>query len=563
MRYLFFLFLFIITPSFSSEEASSPILIKTIKDISLETIRWPLSLEEPLTQKKLEQILHVLLDLKDTKDIIEDFIKESPIPKKELFLFLLQEPHSQKTILKQNPELISLWINSKIRIKDLLYFEKLFDHWNLSNLIKVNFLDPETVILFMPHLFLSLADEQIIEDVFTTEGFNPYFTTGAGNNLLHSFLFLRLLHPFEEGVLTSINHLKNFHKKTKPSKKALQLLIDKSPPELLTQKNHGLLTPITFSIHLNHFFMYDLLIKALPPKSFINEIPFLEKAILYTGLYEFINPIHQFIHDTKPTNTPLLLITEQTGKVFLEIKKNKGFKQQASFMSLEPDVSIVTFDFNLLSSQNKFTPYIENLQIYKNHEIKRINKITEAYQDPNQKELIDLYKALFTRDIQALQTAYQKIIIHKSLQPDVLAQIILEESIRSQFEEGVLMSINHLKNIHIEVYGSLFFALLNYISLSDQHPRKKVAKNIAKHLTIAIKQKEGKLPILYISFATMFGITDMLEFFLKETDITLQDMALLSNYAEFSFHEEYRHITQLLIKKLEEHNIQCQDLFIH
>ena len=532
--------------AFSSEEDFQLVFMKTTKDISFEATRWPFSLEEHFNQKKLEKFLHFLITLKNQKQEIIDFMNKNSTPKKELFLFLLEEPPSQKKFLKQNPEFISQWINSKIRVEDLFPFEQFFPHWQLQNLIQSSFLDPKTVIVFMPHLFLSLADEQIINSVFATEGFDPYFTTEVGNNLFHSFLFFRL--PYSQKPV---------------SKKALQLLIDKSPPELLTQQNQGLLSPITFAIHFNHFFIYDMLIKALPSKSFINEIPFLEKAILFTGLYEFIEPIYNFFMKKKITNLPTLFLQNNMDSIYLEMERSKNLKTQASFMSLEKDVSIVKFNLKPLFLQNKFQPYIGLLKNYQMYEHNRIVNIISFYQNPTLKNIADLYEALFTRDIKALQTAYQKIIASQTLSPDLLAHTILEESIRSQFKQGVLQSINNLKNIQTVSYNPLFFALLNYASLSEQHPRKKVAKNIIKHLTTAIKQKLGDIPINYISFMILFNTTDILEFFLKEkTVFTLQDIETLSYYAELSLQEDQLLATQILNNKLEEFNFKCREVFI-
>ena len=543
--FLYFLLLIsliacMVLPSFSSEQEEGYVDSKILQDISFETIRLSFSLEELSATWKKQVVYDFLQDFLQKRDDIRDrIIFNGSTPKQDLFLFLLFESEQQKQLLKLQPKLISAWIDSKIQVKDSFSFKKDVSSWN-----KMQYLDPEAVFLFMPHLFLSLGDQEIIESVFATEGFDPYFKTDQGDNLFHSFLLLRWVKKHSGDIVTDSHQT------------ALQLLIDKSPPELLTQKNKDLLSPIALSIFLNDFVSYNLFMKQLSPMDFFKEMPYLEKAILNSENYHFLQPIYQYLITNK-INIPVLRVGEES--IFLE--HGIGFKRQASFLSLEKEHSISVFDFNFLFSKSNLQFSYEDFTKFQEYEEGRVQKITEVFTDPTQKELKGLYTALFKRDIQALQEAYQKVQANTLYSNFNLIEVILEESIRNQFEKGVLFSIFNTKNTEA-FYDSIFLSFLSYASLNQQHPRKEIAKKIIKHVVKIKKYRGGEgLSIAPIYWSIEFGLPEELEFFLKELDLPLNPEWIV-HHMDMAFQKDYRIIFHILNRELTKYSKECQNIFL-
>ena len=233
-------------------------------------------------------------------------------------------------------------------------------------------------------------------------------------------------------------------------------------------------------------------------------------------------------------------------------------------MSLETEYPVVSFKFDFLKSQERihflqhffsnFTgrgmslsdlwkPFFPDSQKY---EKERFFRITEIFNNPDQKELRDFYTALFKRDLQALYQTFNKL--RRSYSSDYLVQIILGEFIRNQFEEGVMASLRILNNTQMEHYDSVFFSLLNYASLNKQHPQKEKAKKIIRHIVKAKKDKGKGLSSDYIFWSVMFGLPDELKYFIEDMGITEESPVLIEQYRKIALQEGYTSIYDYLTK---------------
>ena len=151
MRALFFLFVCMLTPSFSFASANEGPMSEQIKDIAFEITRFSYSIEELPAWSREAVISSFLTEILNNHDLIRDqfLINGSSSPKHDLFLFVLLDSSQQKKILKRNPELISKYIDSKIQAKDSSYLKT-----NILTGHNMKRLDPETVILFCLQAFI-------------------------------------------------------------------------------------------------------------------------------------------------------------------------------------------------------------------------------------------------------------------------------------------------------------------------------------------------------------------------------------------------------------------------
>ena len=552
MKFILFLFLSVnavTASSFASDSSESdpeePYISRNLKDISFQTVRDTISLKELQAHNRQYLIFDFLFFFtayydEASKAILHD--PDFPKSKRGLFQFLLLNSNLQKKALKQSSK-IRAWIDSKIQARDASYFKELEF---------MRQLDPNDALFFMPHLFLSLGDKKIIESVFKTEGFDPYLRTSLGHNLLHSFILFTWIKNFLGGGLDQ-NALQE----------SLELLIEKSPPELLTQKNDLFFTPIALSVFLRDFTSYEIFMKTMPPRVLALEIPYLEKEIIKQGLYNFLELIYDF--RLKFNFFDQFAAIGDKKQVLLALDDKKDLKKQEPFMTSEAEKSIVKFNFmTLIDSSASSTSMKFEFNEFQKYESRRLAQIGEIFfNDPNQKNLKSLYKALFDKDILALQNFFLKL--NGALNKKETAQIVLEESIRSQFTKGVLFSIDILKNTDTAAYDSVFLSLLNYASLSGRHTKKKEAKEIIRILTSA-KFKEGELlSSHYIYWSVYFGLTEELKYFIEETNLILDSEAAVYaiKYAqEQDYIKIYNYLTRQ-IKNNPEIPLFCRDIFLN
>ena len=124
-------------------------------------------------------------------------------------------------------------------------------------------------------------------------------------------------------------------------------------------------------------------------------------------------------------------------------------------MTSETKNSIVNFNFMTLAAHSESNTSIQSqFNEFQEYELRRLTQIEDIFFSyPQHKKLKSRYKILFDKDIQALQNFFLKL--NGDFNKTELAQIVLEESIRSQFTKGVLFSIDILKNTDTTAYDSV------------------------------------------------------------------------------------------------------------
>ena len=547
MRLFLFLVITCMTSlTFSSEKTYlSKDIPKKLEDISFQVMRQTLSLESVSVDEKLDSMIDILryLTFSESSKVKMLLSGKSNVPetKKDLLQFLLLETIFQKKILELSPEWIEKWIDVQITVEDLSYFKEYYP--DLDQMIEP--LDLKETLVFMPHFFLALGDRKIIETVFATQGFDPYFQTSLGNNLLHSFI---LLNGVKRGLKEEI--------KQDSYEKALQLLIEKSPSELLTQRNDLGLTPVALSVFIEDSISYQLLINSMPSRDIVAEVPILQREILKKASYNLLSPIYYGALKQFNSVEGHILIGKE-GEVFL----SRDRKRKDANESKHP---IVKFYFQTLIPQIMSRSFISNfeLNVYQKYEDERILQIARIFRDPEDEELKEVMASLFDRDGDRL-TDKLKTISPIYDKPH-LARIILEESIRNQFEEGVQISIHNMNNTDLFFYDSIFFSLLNYASLEEQHPRKKIAKNIIRTLASA-RDRRGKLSVNNLLQAVFFALPEELNYFIEEKEILLP-VDMIEPVMNYALQKGYVNIFNTLNASLRNNPdiiSNCRDIFIH
>ena len=541
-------------PSFASEEQRSYLPIKTA-DISFQVIKENLSLERILALNRQELTINFLNLMKADHLSLQAMTysdKGLSEKKKEMIVFLLLEVSMQKKILlDERQNLIEKWIDGEIQFEDV--FDFITKYGDLQSL---GSLDQKETLVSMPHFFLSLADRDIIKKVFQTEGFNPYSRTALGHNLLHSFLSLGWMR-------------KNLYRDITESSynKALKLLIKLSPPELLTQKNDLGLTPLAFAVVLGDFSSYQLLIKSMKAEDIIKEFPSLEREILNRGAYQFLNAINEV--RIKFNELDNLITVSEGGWVLAALGNERDSIGSASFMNAERDHFPSRFHFPSLAYQSRTSDFVKSIfqkaQLYENDRMIRLARI---FKESEWEELREIVKAVFDRDIKALRQNFKA----QTENYDVLdlAQTILEESIRNQFEEGVLFSIQIMEdNVTAFFYDTMLLALLSYVSLNEKHPRKEIAKKIIRIVDSARDNERREFLESSVFWSVFFNIPDELEYFMKarkEIVVTLE-VEWLGHLMDHARDQGYPEIYNYLLSQLKEHpeviSVSCQSIFIH
>jgi len=560
MRFLFFVALgFLAMSSFSSENllfekpsSEGAEIFKNIKDISFQAVREPISLERILADPRQSLVFSFLLWLQhegDDKWITAPFTSSwLSNPKKTAFDFLLMEESLQKKTLKEFPALIKKLITAEIQAKDFLMLQGIDP--NLEEVIRR--LPPEESLVYMPHLILSWGDRDIIRSVFQTKGFDPYFRTSLGNNLFHSFvLFGRL-----EKILND-----NIEKGS--YKKALQLLIEKSPPALLTQKNAMGLTPLVWAAFLDDSISYKLFMKAMDSKDVLAEIPSLEREILSQGFYHLLPSLNEFLFKFDKQGGGID-IGEEGRRIFMSFnnfgKKSAG---RAGFMLSDPQHSIVKFNFKNLISQSRFTDFIKHsFNESQKYEKGRISEIAKIFNNPDLKEIQDIQLAVSKRDLKALKQSLRNVADASAHEKLRTVQMVLEESIRSQFEVGVLTAVRIMNDTELIFYDPIFLALLNYVSLDKRHPRKEAAKKIIR---ILAKRQTKEAASAGFFWSIFFGLPEELEFFVEEIGVPL-DPFIVDQGLQYALQEDHVKIFNYLsqsLKKDPNAMFSCKDIFVN
>lgn len=469
-------------------------------------------------------------------------------PKKTAFDFLLLGESLQKRTLKDNPAWIKKLITVEMQAKDFLRLQG--SDPKLEEMMKQ--FPPEENLVYMPHLILSLGDRDIITSVFQTKGFDPYFRTSLGNNLLHSFmLFGRLEKRFNDNI------------KGSSYKKALQLLIEKSPPALLTQKNDMGLTPLVWAAFLDDSISYELFMKAMDSKDVFAEIPSLEREILHQGAYHLFPPLNEFLLKFDKRGERIEI--GEGGRIFMSFDSvGKKSAERAGFMFSEPQHSIVMFNFKNLISQSRFTDFVKfSFNESQKYENGRISEITKIFSNPQFKEIQDIQMAVFKRDLKALRKGLRNMAGAPAYNRTKTTQMVLEESIRSQFEEGVLTAVRITNDTELAFYDPVFLALLNYVSLDKRHPRKAAAKRIIRILAKRQSKKEASPDILFWSM--FFGLPEELKFFVEEMGLSL-DPIIVDQGLQYALQEDHVKIFNYLsqsLKKDPKAMFSCKDIFIN
>ena len=533
-RFFVVLSCFFSLPCFSEKNQG----IGFMNDVSFQKIRTHFTLDELQAKSKEIQHIQALIRLMTAHNRYHSLKKA----KSWIFDFLVLNPSFQKKVISKAPKLIPLGINETLSVQ------------NVSLPAGDDFLKrlpASDILAVMPHLFLALADENIIERVFSTPGFDPYLKTSIGNNLFHSFILLHW-----------INKVIGHPVKIGDYREGLYFLIKKAPSELLEQKNDAGATPALLAVHLNDEAGYLILLEAMKPEHFSREISILEDNILSRGFYHLLQPLYKI--QIKLGLTHDMFVIDKKGAIF----QNQGNALEVSHRSKKEKAPFVVFKFDSLIKRG-FGFLDDFLKATQGNEESRESALFEifgAVEDPFLRLEKEIYLAVFNKDIVSLKRAFETM--PQNEYRERTASTILEESIRIQFTEGVQFAIDAIQAAELEwsAYPPVSFALLNYATLRDNTLEKQEAKKIIRILS-SKKEEAGEL-IEYDSlfWSVFFGLFDELKYFVEEKGF----FAKIDNPDPFIWHlmsyaeqQDFMVIYKYLQKRIEKNSeLSCEQIFL-